>query len=273
MVSVLNLELNSPTFFPPGSLESQLDSLETSDLVSLPSPDFDSPESKTTIIDYIEVQSPRKVPSKPGKKCLEISKTPNQATQKFETPLKTLWESPSVLASRQTSFELMSQDLQEELALLKVQVENYKQLINEYENSLKMINSILEGVKNLASHTFKSLPAFDSSNLKTSRQSLESISLYINNLVVEKSIRKHSKIYEGKRVKCLKLDNVYPSIIIPESPEPPKQANLIRRQNSIVEKDDWKRGKLFMLQEKNFKSVSPILKMKYKPNLMKGSRY
>ena len=277
MVSVLHNELSSPTYFPPGSLESQNDSLGNTDHALVSSPHFESPKNEKTIIDYIEVPSERKhTLSTRISKAPEEIKTAGDKTQKFSKKEKEVFNFVSFDEESKNLIESDEEKNDRHILALEIQLNNYKELIHEYESSLKMIKGIFDGIKSLAFQSFKSFPNFDDANLKNARQSLENISLYIKNMLVEKSIKKSSKVFEGKRIKCLKLDNVYPSIIIPESPEPPRQPNIIRRQSSIAGKEDYKRPKsdaIFLVQQqKNGKSVSPILKMKYKPGVIKVNR-
>ena len=282
MVSVLNTDSSDFNFFPPGSLESQKDSFGTAEFPSFQvfSPIEEASNSKK-IIEYIEApsQSDRKLtPKNRIVKTLEDSKTPAEKTQKFSKRDKELWnESCLINTSPAETIEM-----QKEIAMLRIQLRNYQDLVFEYEHSLKAFKSILEAAKRMNFTAWKIIPDFDDSSIKSARQSLEAISLYIINSLAEKSI-KNSKFNEPKRIKCLKLDNVYPSILLPESPEPPKQANLIRRQNSIVGKEktpeilpEKKRAKVsheLVFAQKNFKSVSPILKTKYKPITGKQSKY
>lgn len=273
MVSVLINDSSDLSFFPPGSLESQKDSLGTAEFPSFHvlSPKEESSSSKN-IIEYIEAvnKSERKLTPKIRiVKASDESRTPVEKTQKFSKRDKELWNESCLLNESPTEVN----EMQKEISLLKMQLRNYQELVCEYESSLKVIKSILDGAKRMNFNAWKIIPAFDDSSIRSARQSLEAISLYISNSLVEKSI-KNSIFNEPKRIKCLKLDNVYPSILLPESPEPPKQANIIRRQNSIAGKEkvyepesDKKRPKVaqeVIFAQKNFKSVSPILKTKYK---------
>lgn len=280
MVSVLNTDPLDFNFFPPGSLESQKDSFGTAEFPSFQtfSPIEESSNSKK-IIEYIEApsQSDRKLtPKNRIVKTLEDSKTPAEKTQKFSKRDKEFWNESCLINNPAETIEM-----QKEIAVLKIQLKNYQDLVFEYESSLKVFKSILEAAKRMNFTAWKIIPPFDDSSIKSARQSLEAISLHINNSLAEKPT-KNSIFNEPKRIKCLKLDNVYPSIILPESPEPPKQANLIRRQNSIVGKEktpeilsEKKKTKVpheMIFAQKNFKSVSPILKTKYKPITGKQSK-
>ncbi|OMJ69381.1 hypothetical protein SteCoe_32909 [Stentor coeruleus] len=302
MFSIKNTGQNEFNFFPSGSFDSRKDSAEFTDMSeikeSLKSGTFHITDEISScgtshIITYEEfslilsrngsakhTKSPNSTPK--NRKLFRLDERQKDIIKQHKSSLSN--EHQKNLASEDTKNpELLSNELEKmtkENDLLKIELNYCKSILNDYESCIKSLKKIFEGLKFLSETSIKTIPTFDHTNSKSTRQSLETISMYISSFSNMKSVKSVCS-RDDSRKKCLKLDDIYPSILIPDSPEPPKQINLIKRQCSYLRKYEKSPNKeldnkfqiiskinphdsSLAMQQKNFKSVSPILKSKYK---------
>lgn len=302
MFSLKNNEPSEYSFFPSGSFDSRKDSAEYTEMNEitelLKSGTFHLTDEMgscgaSRVITYEEFSL---IFSKNRNRCdaKNINTTPkDKKIFMFDDNKKNIQkkhkyslsdEAYNKFCSEETKkAELLYYELEKmtkENDLLKIELNYCKTILNDYESSIKILKGIFEGLKFLNANSIKTIPNFDNTNIKTIKQSLETISMYISSFTNLKSAKSVCSRDDFKK-KSLKLDDIYPSIIIPDSPEPPKQINLIKRQNSNLKKYEKSPNKdldnrfqiiskispydsIFAVQQKNFKSVSPILKSKYK---------
>ena len=174
----------------------------------------------------------------------------------------------------------------EENASLKRQVNSYKEIIQDYLQGVKYIKSILENFKLMNPGELQDIPSIDDSTAKSISSSLESVSIYFSDMVKAPSSREMKKRSECVQGNHLMLDNFKVRITPLDSPEPAKvginnmkrqSSNMIRfDKNSNIIHNKGKDLKIVQKQRVNsnekakikkqesFKSVSPILKSKYK---------
>lgn len=308
MFNVINPETSDYNFFPAGSFDSRKDSAEMSELLefkekrksfSLSASEELFGSNYSQFIAYEELSPILKnfISKEDGWASIEMS---HKNQQKIIENIKQILPPPKDSLSERSKekfsetgylkrIENLSRELiksEKENVMLKEQIGHYKELVDDYEESIRVINAILEGIRTLNFGNIKFMPRVDTLSSKSIKKSLESISLFIS-VLANKSVKALPTKEEPKKMKCLKLDDVYPSILIPESPEPPK-AKIIKRQSSNMNKldkhnqydkdslaDKRKLIKMnlhegsYAMQPKTFKSVSPILKSKHKQQFNK----
>ncbi|OMJ94741.1 hypothetical protein SteCoe_2085 [Stentor coeruleus] len=257
MFSLKNTEQNECNFFPSGSFDSRKDSVEYNDLSEIKEPlksgtfnitDEISSCGASNFIIYEEfslihsisgsakhVKSPNCTPK--NRNLFKLDEKQKDIIKQHKSSLSN--EHKKNQASEKTKkIELLSNELEKmikEKDLLKIELNYCKSVLNDYESCIKSLIKIFEGLKFLSETSIKSIPAFDHTNSKSTKQSLETISMYISSFSSMKSTKSVCS-RDNSRKKCLKLDDIYPSILMLDSPEPPKQINLIKRQGSYLRK-------------------------------------
>ena len=170
-------------------------------------------------------------------------------------------------------------NLNEENVILKQELKSFRLMIDNYKHCIQIVKNIFQQLKFLSLFSIKNIPSFSDTSIDSVKESLENIFLYVSNTKTAEVKDSEVLILNDSANYSEKTGN----FVTPE----PEESYVIRNQHrSIVKSEKVIRShnskipnrkspvKIHLLAENilfkkhfNIKSVSPILKSRYKKSL------